>query len=163
MIEKDLENDLENLNLEEEKEEPTLILQKPKKPKKTITDKQKEKGAENLKMGREALAKKHEQLKADHLILTNQKILEKAEKLNKLKTKKEQKLNKLLDIDDTVTEIEEHIKIKPKKKKIIYREESDSEEEEQVIIKTKKPLQKVEKIEPKIEPLKKPLFKINFV
>jgi hypothetical protein len=105
------------------------IENKPIKPKRKATENQKKAGQENLKIGREKLAvKRKEQRKlAD----------EYNEKKQTLKAKKDfspaEEEPPKKSVKDYVDEIEEHIKLKPKKKKIIYREESDSEEE--VIIK----------------------------
>ena len=143
---------LENENVEEEK-----TLQKPK-AKKVVTEKQREIGRKNLEKGRAALAKKQEQAREEKKVMVEKKVIEKAEKLIKIKANKEKKIDKILGNNDDV-EIEEHVTIKPKKKKIIYREESDSEEE--VIVKTKK-TEKPEKPEIKAKP-SGPTFRINFV
>ena len=123
------------------------------KPKKNLTEKQKEIGRSNLAKGRETLAAKRKQQKEEQQTVADEMIILKAEKLVKTKANQDKKLKSVIgEIDDV--EVEERVIIKPKKKKIIYREESDSEEE--VII--KKPKNKPVKS----EELKEPRFRINF-
>ena len=130
--------------------EPLEPLQKPKK---NLTEKQKEIGRSNLAKGRETLAAKRKQQKEEQQKVADEMIILKAEKLVKTKANQDKKLKSVIgEIDDV--EVEERVIIKPKKKKIIYREESDSEEE--VII--KKPKNKPVKS----EELKEPRFRINF-
>ena len=130
------------------------------KPKKKLTEKQKEIGRANLAKGREALATKRKQQKEEQQKKADEMIVKKAEKLVKTKANQDKKLKSVIgDVpDEADVEIEERIIKKPKKKKIIYREESDSEEE--VIIKpakSKKPVQQVP-----ISETPKPMFRINF-
>jgi len=124
------------------------------KPKKILTEKQKEIGRSNLAKGRETLAAKRKQQKEEQQKIADEMIVKKAEQLVKTKANQDKKLKSVIgEIDDV--EVEERVIIKPKKKKIIYREESDSEEE--VII--KKPKNKPVK---NLEEPKEPRFRINF-
>jgi len=139
-------------------------LQKPK-PKKNLTEKQKEIGRANLAKGRETLAIKRKQQKEEQQKTADEMIVKKAEKLVKTKANQDKKLKSVIgEISEEDVEIEERIMKKPKRKKIIYREESDSEEE--VIIKSRPkkhiPVPK-EPVEPRQEP-KEPrqAFRINF-
>jgi len=137
------------------------------KPKRTMTEKQKEIGRANLAKGRAALAEKKAKQKEEATKLADELVLKKAEKLTRQKANKEKQLKAIIGApdDDEADIIEEHITKKPKKKKIIYREESDSEEE--VII---RPRRSKREIPPTPEPAPqttkqeaKPAFRINFV
>lgn len=128
----------------EETEEKVAI----QKPKRQLTDKQKEATTANLAKGRAVRDAKRQVRKEEDEIKKEQEktrieaiVSKKAVKLASAQAKKENKLKQLigegLSEDENDVEIEERIFKKPKKKKIIYREESDSEEE--VIIKKKRP------------------------
>lgn len=134
-------------------EDEDKIIQKPKKK---VTEKQKEIGKQNLAKGRAILAEKKRLQKEEAQRVTDELIVKKAERLVKQKANKEKQIKQVLgdDIDD-VDEVEERIIKKPKKKKIIYREESDSEEE--VIVKRPPPKQPIP--EPRQETK---TFRINF-
>ena len=132
--------------------EETVAIQKPKRQ---LTDKQKEATTANLAKGRAVRDAKRQVRKEEDDIKKEQEkakkeqnqarieqiVAKKAVKLASEQAKKENKLKQLigegLSEDDNDVEIEERIFKKPKKKKIIYREESDSEEE--VIVRRKKP------------------------
>ena len=133
--------------------EPLEPLQKPKK---NLTEKQKEIGRANLAKGRETLAVKRKQQKEEQQKVADEMIILKAEKLVKTKANQDKKLKSVIgEIDDV--EVEERVIIKPKKKKIIYREESDSEEEVIIRKPKNKPIAKSDLEEPK-----EPRFRINF-
>jgi len=144
---------------EKEEKEEKVILQKPKK---NLTEKQKEIGRQNLAKGRETLAIKRKQQKEENQKIADDMIVKKAEKLVKTKANQDKKLKAVIgEIDDV--EVEERVIIKPKKKKIIYREQSDSEEE--VIIRKPKNKEPKEPKEPKErQEYKEPQrqFRINF-
>ena len=143
---------IENSSPLSEPDEEPVILQKPKRQ---LTEKQKEATARNLAKGREKLQEKKRQQKEEANALKEQLIVKKAARITKQKVNQEKQLKTILDIhDDEPDEIEERIIKKPKKKKIIYREESDSEEE--VII---KPKPKMAASAPVVKP---DLFRINF-
>ena len=154
---------MEDEHLEEKSEETPIepleaqVLQKPKK---RLTEKQKEQGRANLQKGREALAEKRRVQKEEQLKRVDAMIVKKAEKLVKLNANKEKLITSVIGEipEDTPDEIEERITKKPKKKRIVYREESDSEEE--VIIKTKP---KEVKKEPVVVAQKPQTFRINFI
>lgn len=155
----------ETIENEMDLEEPSMEfeIERPKKPKKVLTEKQKEQGRLNLAKGRAALAEKKRKEKEEQTKKADEMILKKAEKLKKQQVNKEKQLKTIIgDVDSDIDEIEERVVKKPKKKKIIYREESDSEEE--VIIKKRKPKQ--EPVEPKEtkqkEEFKPATFRINF-
>ena len=127
----------------EETEEKVVI----QKPKRQLTDKQREATTANLAKGRAVrdakrqVKKEEDQLKKEQDKARIEEIVtKKAVKLASAQAKKENKLKQLigegLSEDEHDVEIEERIFKKPKKKKIIYREESDSEEE--VIVSRKK-------------------------
>ena len=131
---------------EEIKEIDDMEIEKKPRPKKVITEKQKEKGLENLKKGREILMLKRQQQRElrekqrkEKDELKQRKDFKKDE--SKVEPKVEPKDEPKTAGYDADVEIEEHIKIKPKKKKIIYREESDDEEE--IIVKRKPKEKKV--------------------
>lgn len=131
--------------LEETEQEEKIAIQKPKRQ---LTDKQKEATTANLAKGRavrdekrRARAEENNIKKEQDQARIEQIVVKKAVKMAAIQTKKENKLKRLIgdvpsDNDDNDVDIEERIFKKPKKKKIIYREESDSEEE--VIIKKKR-------------------------
>ena len=127
----------------EETEERVAI----QKPKRQLTDKQKEATSANLAKGRAVRDAKRQVRKEEDEVKKGQDkarmediVAKKAVKLADKQAKKENKLKQLigegLSEDENDVEIEERIFKKPKKKKIIYREESDSEEE--VVIKSRK-------------------------
>ena len=125
---------MENIETETLVEEVAI-----QKPKRQLTDKQREATSANLAKGRairdekRKLQKEEDQKKIDEL------VVKKAEKLVKIQVRKDKELKSMLGtVDDDEVEVEERIIIKPKRKKIIYREESDSEEE--VVVKKKKPV-----------------------
>ena len=137
------------------------------KPKRNMTEKQKEVGRANLAKGRAALAEKKAKQKEEAAKLVDELVIKKAEKLTRQKANKEKQLKAIIGTpdDDEADIIEEHITKKPKKKKIIYREESDSEEE--VIIRPRRSKRgEVPTPEPTPQipkPEAKPAFRINFV
>jgi len=145
-------DNLENTPLVETDEEK--IVQKPKKK---LTEKQKEVGRANLAKGRAALAEKKKKEKEEAQKLADELIIKKAEKLTKQKANKEKQIKSIIGEVEDEPDVEERIIKKPKRKKIIYREESDSEEE--VII---KPKPKAKRELPPHEPEPKPMFRINF-
>ena len=145
-------DEIENPTLEESGEEDKII----QKPKKKLTEKQKEIGRANLAKGRAILAEKKKKEKEEAQKRTDELIVKKAERLVKQKANKDEKLKRVIgEIPEEVDEIEERIIKKPKKKKIIYREESDSEEE--VIVKPKP-----KRVAPETRQDPKPMFRINF-
>ena len=131
--------DLESLEEIEEK----IVIQKPKRQ---LTDKQKEATALNLAKGRAVRDAKREIKKEESLAKKEQDkarieeiVAKKAVKLATARAKKESKLKQLMgeSLSEEDVDIEERVFKRPKKKKIIYREESDSEEE--VAIKKRRP------------------------
>jgi hypothetical protein len=125
-------------NSEVDKKEETIV----QKPKRKLNEKQMETVKKNLAIGREKLKekKKMEKEEAERRAKekTEQLVLKSAERIKKQVATKEKKIKEVIGFteeNEDDVEIEEHIKIKPKKKRIIYREESDSEEE--VIVKSK--------------------------
>lgn len=122
------------LDLEEvESEKEVEVIQKPKR---VLTDKQREATAINLAKGRAVRDAKRDAKREEDKIIAEELVLKKAQKLIKNKDNKTKQLKKVIyadSDDDNEVEVEERIIKKPKKKKIIYREESDSEEE--VIVK----------------------------
>ena len=151
---------MEDEHLEEKSEETPIepleaqVLQKPKK---RLTEKQKEQGRANLQKGREALAEKRRIQKEEQTKRVDELIIKKAEKLVKQNANKEKLISSVIG-DVEPDEVEERITKKPKKKRIIYREESDSEEE--VIVKSKP---KEVKKEPVVASQKPQTFRINFI
>jgi len=125
------------------------------KPKKKLTEKQKDIGRANLAKGRETLALKRLEQKAIQQKAADEMIVKKAAVLVKTKANQDKKLKEVIGDIPELDEIEERIIKKPKRKKIIYREESDSEEE--VIIKPAKKVPTKESIY--IDPKH---FRINF-
>jgi hypothetical protein len=131
-------------------DESVEIEKKPARPKKKVTEKQKEKGLENLKKGREILALKRkeqrelrERQKKEKEELKQRKDFTKKDEVKEEPIKEEpikEPIKEKRSVKEYVDEIEEHIQKKPKKKRIIYREESDSEEE---IVVKRKPKQKI--------------------
>ena len=119
------------------------------RPKRKLTDKQKEATTLNLAKGRAIrdeklrVQKEEKQLKLDENTTKIEALVaKKAQKIATKQAKKEDQLKKLLgdidsDDDNDRIDVEERIFKKPKKKTIIYREESDSEEE--VIVRKKRP------------------------
>lgn len=123
----------EPVDLEEVEEEKEIeVIQKPKR---TLTDKQREAVAINLAKGRAVRDAKRDVKREEDKKKAEELILKKAERLKKNQENKAKQLKKVIyaEEDDEEVEVEERIIKKPKKKKIIYREESDSEEE--VIVK----------------------------
>jgi len=125
-------------NSEVDKKEETIV----QKPKRKLNEKQMETVKKNLAIGREKLKekKKMEKEEAERRAKekTEQLVLKSAERIKKQVATKEKKIKEVIGFteeNEDDVEIEEHIKIKPKKKRIIYREESDSEEE--FIVKSK--------------------------
>ena len=124
---------MEGLDSLEETEEKVTI----QKPKRQLTDKQKEATALNLAKGRAVRDAKRQVKKEENLVKKNQHkarieeiVANKAVKM----AKKEDKLKQLIgeglsEEDDNDFDIEERVFKRPKRKKVIYREESDSEEE----------------------------------
>ena len=124
---------MEDIDSLEETEEKVAI----QKPKRQLTDKQKEATALNLAKGRTVRDAKRQVKKEENLVKKNQhkSIIEEivANKAVKM-AKKEDKLKQLIgeglsEEDDNDFDIEERVFKRPKRKKVIYREESDSEEE----------------------------------
>lgn len=117
------------LDLEEIETEPEVeVIQKPKR---TLTDKQREAVAINLAKGRAVRDAKRDVKREEDKKKAEELVMKKAEKLKKNQNNKTKQLKKVIyaEDDDDEVEVEERIIKKPKKKKIIYREESDSEEE----------------------------------
>ena len=124
---------MEDIDSLEETEEKVAI----QKPKRQLTDKQKEATALNLAKGRAVRDAKRQVKKEENLVKKNQHkarieeiVANKAVKM----AKKEDKLKQLIgeglsEEDDNDFDIEERVFKRPKRKKVIYREESDSEEE----------------------------------
>lgn len=137
--------------LDEEKSEEPL-----QKPKKKLTEKQKEIGRANLAKGRETLAIKRKQQKEKNQKVADELMVLKAERLVKAQANQDKKLKSVIGEIPEEVEIEERIMKKPKRKKIIYREESDSEEE--VIIKSRPKVQ----VPTTPEKVERPSFRINF-
>jgi hypothetical protein len=125
---------MENIETETLVEEVAI-----QKPKRQLTDKQKEATSANLAKGRAIRDEKRKLQKEEDQKKINELVVRKAEKLVKIQVRKDKELKSMLGpVDDDEVEVEERIIIKPKRKKIIYREESDSEEE--VVVKKKKPV-----------------------
>ena len=139
-------------NIESESLAEEVAIQKPKRQ---LTDKQKEATSANLAKGRAIRDEKRKIQTEEDQKKIDELVVKKAEKLVKLQVRKDKELKSMLgNGDDDEVEVEERIIKKPKKKKIIYREESDSEEE--VIVKKKKP----EMILPPKEEIAKPVIPV---
>ena len=122
---------MEDIDSLEETEEKVAI----QKPKRQLTDKQKEATALNLAKGRAVRDAKRQVKKDENLVKKNQhkaRIEEIVANKAVQMAKKEDKLKQLIgegEEDDNDFDIEERVFKRPKRKKVIYREESDSEEE----------------------------------
>ena len=130
-----MDNNTENKTEEyEAKEEETI--QKPKTPRKPLTEKQLEQLRVNMKKGRDAKALKQAEQRKVNEIKTEQLVLKKAEQLKKKEAKLKEAIH-LKEEEDESEEEEEVVvikkvkKVKPKKK-VVYEEvvsESESDDE----------------------------------
>ena len=131
-----MDNNTENKTEEyEAKEEETI--QKPKTPRKPLTEKQLEQLRVNMKKGRDAKALKQAEQRKVNEIKTEQLVLKKAEQLKKKEAKLKEAIHLKEEDDESEDEKEEVVvikkvkKVKPKKK-VVYEEvvsESESDDE----------------------------------
>ena len=143
----------------EAKEEETI--QKPKTPRKPLTEKQLEQLRVNMKKGRDAKALKQAEQRKVNEIKTEQLVLNKAEQLKK----KEAKLKEAIHLKEEENESEEEEevvikkvkKVKPKKKVIYEVVVSDSERDDEPEKSAPKKATKKRIIEEKLE-VQKPVI-----
>ena len=125
-------NNLESIEHENEPDEP---IEKPIKPKRVMSESQKKATSLNLAKGREKLALKKAEQKAETLQVMEQTIIKKKEREQKAKENKVKKIEKLLpkeidndDDSDSDSSVEIIVKKPKKKKQIILEVDSDTEE-----------------------------------
>ena len=135
------------------------MIQKPKAPRKPLTEERKEQLRLNMKKGREVKAAKQAEQRKANEIKTEQLVLKKAEQLKK----KEAKLKEAIHLKEEEDESEEEVvikkvkKVKPKKKVVYQEVDDDSESDEEPEKPTPKKVKKIKHIEEKLE-VQKPII-----
>ena len=118
--------------IEAEMIEEEMDIQAPLKPKKVLTEAQRQKGRENLAKGREKLAEIKKQQREENEKKKNELVLIKAEKIKKQETKM------IKDIGLNEDDIKHPTTSGVVKRKVVYREVDLSEDEEEVVLERKK-------------------------